>query len=87
MSHIMDGNNETMESVSKGQYKGIVLQKDGTTVDFVLQDFLYIPKLMVNLFFLTKAIEHTGVSLSSTGQITSLTVGSIQTWIRPSTWY
>jgi hypothetical protein len=67
---IMDHNNETMASVSKSQYKGIVLQKDGTTVDIVLQDVLYIPKLMVN------AIEHTGVSLSSKGQIISLTVGT-----------
>jgi hypothetical protein len=74
----MVGNNETMASVSKGQYKGIVLQKDGTTVDIVLQDVLYIPKLMANLFSLTKAIEHTGVSLSRKGQTISLTVGTTE---------
>jgi hypothetical protein len=73
---IMVGNNDSMASVSKGQYKGIVLQKDGTTVDIVLQDVLHIPKLMVNLFSLTKAIEHTGVALSSKDQIISLTVGT-----------
>jgi hypothetical protein len=72
----MVGNNETMSNVSKGQYKEIVLQKDGTTGDIVLQDILYIPKLMVNLFSLTKAIEHTGVSLSFRGRILSLTVGT-----------
>jgi hypothetical protein len=78
VTDIMVGNNETMASVSKGRYKGIVLQKDGTTVDIVLQDFLYIPKLMLNLFSLTKAIENTGVSLSSKGQIISLTVGTTE---------
>jgi hypothetical protein len=57
-----------MATVSKGQYKGIALQKDGTTVKIALQDVLYMSKLMVNLFSLTKAIEHTGVSLSSNGQ-------------------
>jgi hypothetical protein len=38
VTDILVGNNETMASVSKGQYKRIVLQKDGTTVDIVLQD-------------------------------------------------
>jgi hypothetical protein len=61
VTDISFGNNETMASVSKGQYKGIVLQRDGTTVDIDIQDVLYIPKLMVNLFSLTKAIEHTGI--------------------------
>jgi hypothetical protein len=72
----MVGKNATTTSVSKGQYNEIILQKDGTTVDIVLQDVLYSPKLMVNLFSLTKAVEHTGVSLSSKGQIISLTVGT-----------
>jgi hypothetical protein len=76
VTDIMVGNNDTMVSVSKGKYKGIVLQKDGTNVDIVLQDFLYIPKMMVNLFSLTKAIEYTGVSLSSKGLNFSLTVGT-----------
>jgi hypothetical protein len=74
----MVGNNEAMESVSKGQYKCIVIQKDDTTVDVVLQDVLYITKLMVNLFTLTKAIENTGVALSSTCQILSVTVGTTE---------
>jgi hypothetical protein len=78
VSEIMVGNNETMASVSKGQYKRIVLQKDGTTVDVVLQDVLNISKLMVNLFSLTKAIEHTGVSLSSKDQTISLTVDTTE---------
>jgi hypothetical protein len=38
VTNIMVGNNETMASVSKGQYKGIVIQKDGTSVDTTLQD-------------------------------------------------
>jgi hypothetical protein len=81
VTDIMVGNNETMASVSKGQYKGIVVQKDGTSVDITLQDVLYIPKLMVNLFSLTKTIENTGVALSSKGQILSLTVGNTDIYI------
>jgi hypothetical protein len=76
VTDIMVGNNETIASVSKGQYKGIVLQKVGTTVDIVLQDVLYIPKMMVNLLYLTKASENAGVALSSKGQILSLTIGT-----------
>jgi hypothetical protein len=56
----------------------VVLQKDGTTVDIVLQDVLYIPTLMVNMFSLTKSIDHTEVALSSKCQIISLTVGSTE---------
>jgi hypothetical protein len=77
VTDIIVGNNATIKSVCKGQYKGIVLQKDGTTVDIVLQDVLYIPKLMVNLFSLTKAIEHRGVSLKSKDHILSLVVDFI----------
>jgi hypothetical protein len=80
VTDIMVGINETMAIVSKGQYKGIVLQKDGTPADNVFQDVLYITKLMVSLFSLTKAIEHTGVSLSSKGQIISLTIGTTENY-------
>jgi hypothetical protein len=45
---IMVGNNEVMTSVSIGQYKGLALKADGTTMDLTLKDVLYIPKLMVN---------------------------------------
>jgi hypothetical protein len=62
-------NNKTMASVSKGQYNGIFLQKYGTSVDITLQDLLSFPKLTVNLCSLTKAIEITGVTLSSKEQI------------------
>jgi hypothetical protein len=57
VTDIMVGNNEVMTSVSIGQYKGLVLKSDGTTMDLTLKDDLYIPKLMVNLFSLTKALE------------------------------
>jgi hypothetical protein len=65
-----------MASVSNGQCKENVLQKDGTSVDITLRDVLYIQKLMMNLFSLTK--ENTGVALSSKGQIISLAVDSIK---------
>jgi hypothetical protein len=77
-SDIMVENNETMSSVSKGRYKGLVLQMDGTSVDITLKDVLYIPKLMVNLFSLTKAIETKGPALSSKSQIISLILGATE---------
>jgi hypothetical protein len=48
VTDIMFSNNETMSLVSKGHYNGVVLQKDGSSFEVILQDFLYIPKLMVN---------------------------------------
>jgi hypothetical protein len=55
VTDIMVGNNEVMSNVSSGQYKGLVLKADGTTMDLTLKDEQYIPKLMVNLFSLPKA--------------------------------
>jgi hypothetical protein len=65
VTDIMVGNNETMPSISKGNNKGVVMQKDGSSFEVILQDVLYIPKLMVNLFSLTKAISTKGVQLST----------------------
>jgi hypothetical protein len=53
----------------------MVLKADGTTMDLTFKDDLYIPKLIVNLFSLTKAFETKGVKLSSQGQLISLTIG------------
>jgi hypothetical protein len=72
VTDIMVGNNEVMSSVYIGQYKGLVLKADGTTMDLTLKDVLYIPKLTKNLFSLTKALENKGVKLSSQGQLISL---------------
>jgi hypothetical protein len=57
------------------QYMGLVLKADGTTMDLTLKDVLYIPKLKVNKFSLTKALETQGVKLSSQGQLISLING------------
>jgi hypothetical protein len=67
VTDIMVGNNETMSSVSKGNYRGLIIQKAGSCFVVILQDFLYIPKLMVNLFSLTKAFSEKVVQLSSKG--------------------
>jgi hypothetical protein len=66
---------EVMSSVSIGQYKGIVLKADGTKMDLTLKGVLYIPKVMVNLFSLTKALESPGVKFSGQGQLISLIIG------------
>jgi hypothetical protein len=58
--------------------RSILRQNDGTTSDITLQVVLFIPKLMVNLLSLTKAIKNTGVALSSKCQIISLNVGTTE---------
>jgi hypothetical protein len=75
---IMVGINETMSSISMGNHKGLDMQKDSTSFVVILQDVLYIPKLMVNLFSLTKAISTKGVQLSNKGQIITLKIGKIE---------
>jgi hypothetical protein len=50
------------------------MQKDGSSFEVILQDELYIQKLMVNLFSLSKAISTKGVQLSSKGQIITLQI-------------
>jgi hypothetical protein len=72
----MVGNNEAMSSVSMGNYEGLTLKQDGSTMVLTLMDVLYIPKLMVNAFYLTKALETKGVQLSSKGQLISLKIGT-----------
>jgi hypothetical protein len=76
---IMVGNNETMSSVSKENYRGLVLQQDGSSFEVILKYFLYIPKLMVHWLSLTKAISTKGVQLSSKGQIITLQIGTTLT--------
>jgi hypothetical protein len=75
VTDILVGNNKVMSIVSIGQYKGLVLKADGTTMHLTLKDVLNIPKLIVNLFSLTKALETKGVKLSSQGLIISLIYG------------
>jgi hypothetical protein len=65
VTDIMVGNNEVISSVSMGHYKRLDLKPDGSTMDLTLKYILYTPKLMVNIFSLTKALEANGVQLSS----------------------
>jgi hypothetical protein len=75
VTEIMVSNNETVSSVSKGNNRGLVLQKDGSYFEVILEDVLYIPELMVIHFSLTKAISTKGVQISSKGQIITLQIG------------
>jgi hypothetical protein len=75
---IMVGNNESISCDSKGSYRGLVMQKDFSSFEVILQDVLYIPEIMFNLFSLTKAISTNGVQLSSKGQIITIQIGKIE---------
>jgi hypothetical protein len=61
------GNSESMLSKYKGKYKGTIIQQDGTYMDLVLTDVLYIPDVWLNLISLTKAIKQPGITLASKG--------------------
>ncbi len=69
------GNSESMLSKYKGKYRGTIIQQDGTYMDLVLTDVLYIPDLWLNLISLTRAIKQPGISLSSKGELLSLKFG------------
>jgi hypothetical protein len=69
------GNKSKIYSEKRGKYKGKIVQKDGTTMELSLKDVLYVPGLLVNLFSITKAIEHPKVSLGSDGDLIKLLVG------------
>jgi hypothetical protein len=74
VTNIMVDNNKTMTGVSKENYRGLVMQKDVSSFEVILQDVLYVLQLMVNLFSFNKAISTKGVQLSSKGQIIMLQI-------------
>ena len=73
-TEITVGNSEAIFSEAIGTYKGTVLQQDGTYMDIVLKDVLYIPDLWLNLLSLTKAIKNPNVQLSSKNSLITLDI-------------
>ena len=72
------GNSSTMKSQQKGDFQGLVTQKDGTTSSIVMKDVLYVPDLWVNLLSITRAISHPNVQLSGIKNVISLRNGQEQ---------
>ena len=68
------GNNETIQSVAKGTFKGKVIQQSGRTMNITLTDVLYVPDLSMNLLSLTKAIKNPETSFKSQGNLISLAI-------------
>ena len=64
-----------MKSLKKGSFRGLVTQKDGTTLGVIMQDVLYVPDLWVNLLSITKAISKPNVLLSGIQNVISLRNG------------
>jgi hypothetical protein len=59
------GNSEIMKSKKKGKFKGLVKQTNGTTLEVIITDVLYVPDLWVNLLSLVKVISNPNNSLTS----------------------
>jgi hypothetical protein len=72
------GNNKTMYRQAKGSFKGIVHNTDDTFFPLILTDVLYVSDLWLNLFFITKAIQHDYVKLGSSHCHMTLTIGPHQ---------
>jgi hypothetical protein len=64
-NEITVGNSESMWTKYKGTYNGTVIQQDGSSMNIMLKDILYVPDLWVNLFSITIAIKTGGVNLSN----------------------
>jgi hypothetical protein len=67
-----------MYSQAKGSFKSTVHNSDGTSFPLILTDVLYVPDLWLNLFSITKAIQHDTVQLGSSHGNTTLTIGPHQ---------
>ena len=70
------GNGNKARAVKKGELPLMLLQKNGDTLDILLQDYKYSPELGVSLFSLTKAME-SGWSMTNQGMEIILTKGNI----------
>jgi hypothetical protein len=71
------GNGNKARAVKKGSLPLMLLQKNGETIDILLEDYKYSPDLGVCLFSLMKAIQN-GWSISNRDLIITLKKGSIE---------
>jgi hypothetical protein len=67
-------NNSSMPCTSKGTYRGVSTNPDGSTILITLHDVLYVPQLKVNLLSITKCMTNPSVTLF--GSSTSLALQS-----------
>jgi hypothetical protein len=57
------GNECQFYSKGIGPYHGKVIKKDGSTLNIILQEVLYVPELYMNLFSLAKMLDNKGIYL------------------------
>ena len=69
------GNGDSMMATKVGSLKRRVVQLDGSTLDIIINEVKYVPKLCANLFSINKAIKN-GFNLSNNGISICLTKGS-----------
>jgi hypothetical protein len=66
-SPIKIGDGRTLYATKIGMKKLVVIQKDGSTLDIILDECKYVPGLWINLFSITKAVGNKW-NLSNKGQ-------------------
>jgi hypothetical protein len=57
------GNASLMYSKGIGTYHGKVIQKDGSTLNILLKDVLYVPEVYMSLFLLTKVLNNESIDI------------------------
>jgi hypothetical protein len=60
------GNGKALIRTKIGKLRQMIVQKDGTTVDVILTEVQYVPKLWVNLFSIGKALKN-GFNIGNKG--------------------
>ena len=68
------GNKEVIYSKQKGTFKGHVVNEDGIQFTVTMDDVLYVPDLIMNLFSLTKTMKNTSIGLERVGHSLALNI-------------
>ena len=68
------GNKEVIYSKQKGTFKGHIVNEDGIQFSVTMDDVLYVPDLIMNLFSLTKTMKNTNIGLERVGHSLALNI-------------
>ena len=68
------GNRQHIYSELKGTFKGQIISDNGVMFSVTMDDVLYVPELMMNLFSLTKTLKNTKIGFERIDQSLALII-------------
>jgi hypothetical protein len=68
------GNRQVIFSEQKGTFKGQIINEKGIQFTVTMDDVLYVPELMMNLFSLTKTMRNTKIGIERVDQYLALII-------------